>query len=84
VPATPGCRYVALSHVWGPRQLVDNVEVSSELIILPRTVSDSCLVAQGLGYRHLWVGRYVRSICIMATRLTDRYGVWTDQTNETK
>jgi hypothetical protein len=53
VPATQGCRYVALSHVWGLRQLVDNVEVSSKLIILPKTVSDNWLVAQGLGYRYL-------------------------------
>jgi hypothetical protein len=59
VPAPPGCRYVALSYVWGPRQSVNNVEDLSKLGVLPKTVSDSCLVALSLGYKYLWVDRYV-------------------------
>jgi hypothetical protein len=59
IPAPPGCRYVALSYVWGSPQIGNGVVDSSAPHVLPKTVSDSCLVAQSLGYRYLWVDRYV-------------------------
>ena len=42
VPAPPGCRYVALSYVWGGQTGVDSARIS-------RTVADSCVVALELG-----------------------------------
>jgi hypothetical protein len=55
VPAPPGCRYVALSYVWGGRTGIDPAQIS-------RTVADSCVVALELGYPFLWVDRYVSGV----------------------
>jgi hypothetical protein len=59
-PAPPDCRYVALSYVWGQQ------DTSSELFhdlgpneMLPKTIEDSINVTQSLGYKYLWVDRYV-------------------------
>lgn len=59
VAAPPGCRYVALSYVWGQTQANSNNEGTFVEQRLPKTVSDSCFIAQKLGYKYLWVDRYV-------------------------
>jgi hypothetical protein len=75
VSAPPGCRYVALSYVWGPRQSLDNFDDVSKLDVLPKTVSDSCLVARSLGYKYLWVDRYVSNLRSKSTQPTSAYSV---------
>ena len=59
VNAPPGCRYVALSYVWGRKPADVDFEAPLAQQKFPATVSDSCVVAQKLGYRYLWVDRYV-------------------------
>jgi hypothetical protein len=59
VPAPAGCRYVALSYVWGSGKPGMNIETTFKANQLPKTVRDSCFVTQSLGYRYLWVDRYV-------------------------
>lgn len=59
VKAPPGCQYVALSYVWGESHGDDDDSSDSPLDHLPKTVSDSWLLTQKLGYRYLWVDRYV-------------------------
>lgn len=53
--APPTCQYLALSYVWGtaPRR---------ESTSFPRVVQDSITVTRALGYRYLWVDRYVSRI----------------------
>lgn len=61
-PALPGCRYVALSYVWGQQDT--NSELFHDLgpyEMLPKTIEDSINVTQTLGYKYLWVDRYVCS-----------------------
>lgn len=48
------CPYVALSYVWGPQVSRTSVET-----LFPRTIADSIEVTLQLGYRYLWVDRYV-------------------------
>jgi len=50
--APPKCNYVALSYVWG-----DNREEPK--IGYPATIEDSITVTLAIGYRYLWVDRYV-------------------------
>jgi hypothetical protein len=59
VSAPAACRYVALSYVWGPKKASLGAENTFKASQLPKTVRDSCSVAQSLGYRYLWVDRYV-------------------------
>ena len=60
-------QYVALSYVWGkPNPEVDSSER------FPQTIEDSIDVTSKLGYRYLWVDRYVSStIEIVYTFLRD-------------
>jgi hypothetical protein len=52
-------RFVALSYVWGGKTH-GNLSPSSSLASdLPRTIEDSIAVTQALGFRYLWVDRYV-------------------------
>jgi hypothetical protein len=59
VTAPAACSYVALSYVWGEslgyEQLFSNVETNN----LPQTIQDSIEVTWKLGFRYLWVDRYV-------------------------
>jgi hypothetical protein len=52
----PRTQYIALSYVWGkPNPEVDSSER------FPQTIEDSMDVTSKLGYRYLWVDRYVSS-----------------------
>jgi hypothetical protein len=57
VVATSTCSYVALSYVWGP--LATNDRISDSPLALPPTLEDAVVVTRKLGYRYLWVDRYV-------------------------
>jgi hypothetical protein len=59
VSAPADCRYVALSYVWGPTMTNPSIKAPLTPGDLPRTVADSCIVVQSLGYKYLWVDRYV-------------------------
>jgi hypothetical protein len=50
----PNYRYVALSYVWGSQ---DSLVPTSDA--WPLTITDSATVTLRLGYRYLWVDRYV-------------------------
>jgi hypothetical protein len=51
IAAPADCQYVALSYVWGKH--TDNG-------CFPVTIEDSFRVTKSMGYRYLWVDRYVR------------------------
>ncbi|KAF1996468.1 HET-domain-containing protein [Amniculicola lignicola CBS 123094] len=66
VDMTEGCRYAALSYVWGAKKrretflgLVDE-EVDKSYLPhrLPRTIEDAVTIVKKLGLRYLWVDRY--------------------------
>jgi hypothetical protein len=59
VSAPADCRYVALSYVWGTIMTNPSIKAPLTPRDLPRTVADSCIVVQSLGYKYLWVDRYV-------------------------
>jgi hypothetical protein len=59
VLAPVDCRYVALSYVWGTKAAHTKATTSFTPNSLPKTIADSCFVVQILGYRYLWVDRYV-------------------------
>jgi hypothetical protein len=63
VVAPAQCQYVALSYVWGPntQPLANKFDLSQ---ILPETIEDSIRLTQALGYRYLWVDRYVHKISL--------------------
>ena len=54
-------QYVALSYVWGPKPDESRISQSGSWDNLPRTIDDSISVCRALGYRYLWVDRYVSS-----------------------
>lgn len=56
IAAPAGCRYVALSYVWG-KQPDDNLE--SHLQWPPPLIDDAISVTIAMGYEYLWIDRYV-------------------------
>lgn len=62
VDAPQGCRYVALSYVWGSSPSDDTPSrkenAGKVLPPLPRTIEDSMYVTKSLSMRYLWVDRY--------------------------
>lgn len=58
VPAPANCKYVTLSYVWGKVQPEDDSGFSFESCY--PVVRDSISLVASLGYRYLWVDRYVR------------------------
>ena len=60
VPAPQDCVYVALSYVWGMPTTCDAPRSSALLDQLPLTVDNSIDATLMLGYRYLWVDKYVR------------------------
>ncbi len=80
VPAMPGCRYLALSYVWGESTLVltraaalkSNIARLGEeggvaTLNLPQTIRDAMALTKGLGERYLWVD----ALCIVQDDLED-------------
>jgi hypothetical protein len=58
IEASSGCTYVALSYVWGANQASRHLDDEGN-IIFPTTISDAITVCQILGFKYLWVDRYV-------------------------
>jgi len=58
VPAPVDCKFVALSYVWGQNKASreDDAETPK---VLPKTIVDAQDVTKRLGYRYLWIDRYV-------------------------
>lgn len=57
VAAPAVCQYVALSYVWGSNQSAG--EDFTSLENAPQTIEQSMFVTRELGFRFLWVDRYV-------------------------
>jgi len=60
ISAPEDCVYVALSYVWGVSVACDAPSSSARLDQLPLTVDNSIDATLMLGYRYLWVDKYVR------------------------
>jgi hypothetical protein len=60
IPAPDDCQYVALSYVWGEAGNMLLQETSKLPTKLPATIEDSITATRRLGYRYLWVDKYVR------------------------
>ena len=60
VSAPQDCVYVALSYVWGTSNTSHTPSSSTLLDQLPLTVDNSIDATLMLGYRYLWVDKYVR------------------------
>lgn len=56
VEAPTECRYVALSYVWGKQPDMDLV---SHLQRPPQLIEDAISVTLAMGYKYLWIDRYV-------------------------
>ena len=56
VNAPTDCKYVALSYVWGKLASSEDFVLSHSL---PPTIEHSILTTLKLGYRYLWIDRYV-------------------------
>jgi hypothetical protein len=54
VLAPSDCKFVALSYVWGPATLPIPLKSA------PATIKDSITATLALGYRYIWIDRYVR------------------------
>lgn len=70
VDAPIDCRYVALSYVWGEPSSSEDFVLSQSL---PSTIEDTILATIRLGYRYLWIDRYVSCffvcfpVCVVLT-----------------
>lgn len=56
IQAPPDCRYVALSYVWGKQPAVGR---ESHLQNPPRLIEDAISVTIAMGYKYLWIDKYV-------------------------
>ena len=65
-----GCRYVALSYVWGAGKMLKHISTNSislqipgalQLAQIPQTVKDSMTLVKDMGERYLWVD----ALCIV-------------------
>jgi len=56
IEAPTGCRYIALSYVWG-KQEVQSLE--QDLQRPPQLIEDAISVTSSMGYQYLWIDRYV-------------------------
>ena len=69
--ASKGCRYVALSYVWGSSAEGKSYKLDAGLEgNLPQTTTDSIKVTQELGFDCLWIDRYVCTQSRISIRLT--------------
>ena len=59
IEAPPGCRYAALSYVWGDTQAdEDDISDGMPLKSAPLVIEDSMAATLALGLRFLWVDRH--------------------------
>lgn len=56
VEAPAECSYVALSYVWGKQP---DVDLASHLQRPPQLIEDAISVTLAMGYKYLWIDRYV-------------------------
>ncbi|KAI1451429.1 heterokaryon incompatibility protein-domain-containing protein [Annulohypoxylon moriforme] len=60
--AKEGCKYVALSYVWGssqpPAKTSQNSQIQDVLDTAPETIKDAASLTEELGYRYIWIDRY--------------------------
>lgn len=70
-PQKSGYCYVALSYVWGPKPDESRTATSGALENLPQTIEDSIYLCRALGYRYLWVDRYVSTLACCFWRAFD-------------
>lgn len=61
VPAKPGCKYIALSYVWGQEPSHESENKFAQV------VQDAMFVTNALGCRYLWVDRYVSFLHVICT-----------------
>jgi hypothetical protein len=59
VEAPPECSFVALSYVWGRLPQSSHILDLLAIDCLPRTIRDSIEVTIKLGYRFLWIDKFV-------------------------
>lgn len=57
IEAPAECRYVALSYVWGKQP---DVSLSLHLQWPPQLIEDAISVTVAMGYKYLWIDKYVR------------------------
>ncbi|KAG2339543.1 HET-domain-containing protein [Suillus weaverae] len=79
IPAPSGCRYVALSYVWGGIgaeywTTKDNIVERStpgglDIASLPETITDSILFVRHLGERYIWID----ALCIIQDDSQDKF-----------
>ncbi|KAK7973250.1 tol protein [Apiospora saccharicola] len=60
--AKPGCKYVALSYVWGKSTLVEKGSAGARgrglLDTAPQTIQDAAWLTRELGCQYIWIDRY--------------------------
>jgi hypothetical protein len=57
--APTSCSYVAISYVWGQAVKYEELDSSISDVNLPQTIKASIHVTMLLGYRYLWIDKYV-------------------------
>jgi len=60
ISAPEDCVYIALSYVWGKSKTCDAPNSSAVLDQVPLSIDNSIEATLMLGYRYLWVDKYVR------------------------
>lgn len=63
VPATQGWEYIALSYAWGQEPSHGHEKK------FPSVVQDAMFVTNALGFRYLWVDRYVSPRQVIHSRV---------------
>jgi hypothetical protein len=69
VDAPAGCNFVALSYVWGKACADQEPDITQDV---PLTVEHSIYVTVELGFRYLWIDRYVSVVICPTTSATKR------------
>jgi hypothetical protein len=72
VTAPKDCIFVALSYVWGQSAELAHEDEFALPEELPCTIEDSIAVTLLLGYRYIWIDRYVRIRSDLVIATTDR------------
>ena len=59
VRAIPGCRYAALSYVWGDiASQISTEHCTLNLEAVPKTIKDAIAVVRSLDLQYIWIDRY--------------------------